>query len=261
MSETAQPTAAERRLTIPEVGELRRKTEAISELLRSRLAQHLDTLLTLLAPRRLLGRHLGGGAGRDDVQWADRALQDLQDQFKAVCGPPFVLKPEIGQTALSRIENRPELYPWEYDHAARTDADVRTICIRSPVRWVLTYASDYSFAQLRQAMAGKGEKRTDDMRQFMVNALVMKGMLDHFPNLGQVLTDLRFEVSVETSDRLGKLPLVILSSHLTSFLPSDELVLAATGFSGVNEFIELIDRDAIQSLRDPLRERLERSLG
>jgi hypothetical protein len=261
MSETAQTASAERRLTIPEVGELRRKTEAISELLRGRLAQHLDTLRTLLAPRRLLGRHLGGGAGRDDVQWADRALHDLQAQFKEVCGPPFVLKPEIGQAALSRIENRPELYPWEYDHTARAGTDDRTICIRSPARWVLTYGSDYSFAQLRQVMAGKGEKRSDDIRQFLLNALVMKGMLDRFTNLGQLLTDLRFEVSVETSDRLGKLPLVVLSSHLTSFLPSDDLVLAATGFSGVNEFIELIDRDAVQGLRDPLREQLERSLG
>ena len=60
---------------------------------------------------------------------------------------------------------------------------------------------------------------------------------------------------------LGDLELATLSSHLTSFRPPDELILSATGISGVSAFIELVDKDAAQSLRDPLREEIAEALG
>ena len=94
----------------------------------------------------------------------------------------------------------------------------------------------------------------------MVNALVLQAVLDKSPAVTQLLSDLRFEVGFEKAPGLGELPLVTLSSHLPSFLPPDDLILSATGISGVNAFIELVDRDAVQNLRDPLRDEISEAL-
>jgi hypothetical protein len=53
---------------------------------------------------------------------------------------------------------------------------------------------------------------------------------------------------------------VTISSCLASFRPSDSLILAATRLSGVPAFIELIDVDAVQTLHDPLKLRIEEML-
>ncbi len=253
--------ATARSLTIPEVAELRSKTETISKLLQTQLETHLETLRPLFAPRRLLGKHLGGSAGRDEVPGADKALAELKQRYKEVAGPPLVLRPELSRETVSGIESRIELYPWEYDHEARTATETRTIAITSPGRWVMSYDSDYSLSQVRRVLAGEEEKRAADLAQFVANALAMGAMMEKFPALTGLLNDLRFEVRVETANGLGKLPVVTVNSNLASFRPPDELILTATGFSGVAAFIELVDRDAVQNLRDPLRERLEKILS
>ena len=254
-------TTPQRSLTMPEAAELRGKTEAISTLLRTQLETHLETLRPLFAPRRLLGKHLGGSAGRDEVPGADKTLAELKQRYKEAVGPPFVLRPELTPAIVSRIESRIELYPWEYDYEARSATETRTLAMTCPVRWVMSYDSDYSLSQVRRVLAGEEEKRPDDLAQFVANALVLRAMLDKFPALSALLSDLRFEVGIETEHGLGRLPLVTVSSNLTSFRPPDELILTATGFSGVAAFIELVDRDAVRGLRDPLRERLGQVLG
>jgi hypothetical protein len=257
----ADEAAPARSLTIPEVAELRGKTEAISKLLQTQLEAHLETLRPLFAPRRLLGKHMGGSAGRDEVPGADKALEELKQRYKEVAGPPFVLRPELRPETVSGIESRIELYPWEYDHPVRTGTETRTITITSPVRWVMSFDSDYSLSQVRRVLAGEEEKRADALGQFIANALVMAAVVRKFPALEALLHDLRFEVRVETASGLGKLPVVTVNSNLASFRPPDELILTATGFSGVAAFIELVDREAVQNLRDPLRERLGTILG
>ena len=49
-------------LSIEQLAELREKTDAVSQLLRERLAAHLETLRPLFAPRWLLGKHTRAGA-------------------------------------------------------------------------------------------------------------------------------------------------------------------------------------------------------
>lgn len=252
---------SERTLTIPQAAELRGKTEAISRQLQSQLEAHLETLRPLFAPRRLLGKHLGGSAARDEVAGADKAVQDLERQFKEVAGPPFVLRPELRKEWLTGVESDVELYPWEYDHEASSGDETKTIAITSPVRWVMTYGSDYTFSQVRRVLKGQLEKRADDLARFLLSALVMRAMIEKFPALKRLLADLRFDVAVETPDGLGKLPVVVVSSNLGSFRPPDELILQASGFSGVAAFIELVDEDAVRNLRDPLREQLEEALS
>jgi hypothetical protein len=245
---------AEKDFTFEQLAELRDKTEAIAQLLQKQLKAYLETLRPLLAPRRLLGKYTGV---KEDVVGADRAFTQLQEQYKGVCAKPFALPPELDDGPLSNIDNRIDVYPWEYTHQAKSERETKPVMMTSPVRWVLTYSSDYTPSQLIQTMAGKEQRRADSVRQFVVNMLVMQAMLVKFPGITQLLTDLRYEIRTEKSASFGELPLVTLRSCLTSFRPVDNLILAATRLSGVPAFIELIDIDAVHSLSDPLRLRIE----
>jgi hypothetical protein len=248
-------------VALGDLPKLRAGTDAISKALRADLEQHLETLQALFAPRRLLGRFAGGSAGRDDVAGAERSVAALEAAYREIAPqPPFLLRPQLDREALKQID-RLELYPWEYPYEIRSGGETRVVDISSPVRWVLNYASGYTLSQLRKAVVGKDEKRPDDMRQFVISTLVLKALLEQFPALQRLLAHLRFEVSFEKAPRLGALPLVTLQSHLGSLRPPDEVIAGATAISGVDAFIEIVDRPAVASLRDPLREKVERALG
>ena len=68
-----------------------------------------------------------------------------------------------------------------------------------------------------------------------------------------MFSDLRYDLNAASSGELGKLPLMTLTSCLTSFRPSDDLILAATAFSGVPAFIELVNLDEIKNPKDTLK--------
>jgi hypothetical protein len=250
-------SSTERTLTFEQLADLRDKTEAISQFLQKQLRVHLETLRPLLAPRRLLGKYAGV---KEDVVGADRAFAQLQEQYKGVCSKPFALPPELDDGPLANIDNRIDLYPWEYTHQAKSERETKPVTITSPVSWVLTYNSEYTLSQLVQTIAGKEQRRSDSIRQFVVNALVMHAVLTKFPGITQLLADLRYEVHTQKSPSLGELPLVTIRSCLPSFRPADSLILAATRLSGVPAFIELIDLDAVHSLPDPLKLRIEEML-
>src|SRR5262245_39142033 len=249
--------SAEKTLTFEQLADLRDKTEAISQFLQKQLRSHLETLRPLLAPRRLLGKYTGV---KEDIVGAERAFAQLQEQFKGVCSKPFALPPELDDGPLSHIDNRVDLYPWEYSYQAKSEREVKPVIISSPVRWVLTYSSEYTPSQLIQTLSGKETRRSDSVRQFVVNALVMHAMLAKFPGITQLLSDLRYDIRTEKSPSLGELLLVTIRSCLPSFRPADSLILAATRLSGIPGFIELLDIDAVHSLPDPLRLRIEELL-
>lgn len=257
VDEAASPPS----VSLSELAGLRNQTEAIAKVLRQRLERHLEVLRMLTAPRRILGSYMGGSASRDEVAGSDKTVAALAAAYKKVAGAPFVLRPKLDHAAFKLIDSRLELYPWEYSHNATHGGESNVIEITSPGRWVVTYASDYSFSQVRHVLAGKEEKRHDDMLQFVLNTLVLRAVLEKFPAVKELLADLRFEVGFEKAPGLGDLELVTLRSNLPTFRPPDELILTATGVSGVNAFIELVDRDAIQSLHDPMREEIERAIA
>jgi len=65
------------------------------------------------------------------------------------------------------------------------------------------------------------------------------------------------QLQTEYSPDLPKLPLTTITFGLPSFRPPDDLILAATSFSGIPAFIELIDTDVATRLQDPLKTRLQ----
>jgi hypothetical protein len=248
----------ETNLTFEQLGEWRQKSDAISQLLERQLRAHLDALRPLLAPRRWLGKYVGA---KEDVSGADRALSVLQEKFNELCRKPFALPPDLNQDHLSHLDSKLELYPWEYVYEITEGEELKSLTLRSPVRWVLMYTSGYTLAQVRQAMINKEGLRPESLRQFVVNALVLYLLMQAFPSVTQLLTDLRYQVLSEPAPGLGELPVVSIQSCVQAFRPSDALLLAAMRVSGVPAFIEVIDQESIHSLQDPLKQRLEQMLG
>ena len=241
-------------MNLEELLGFREITERISSFLHKRLKDHLATLSTLLAPGRVLGKHVGT---RDSVPRAEDALAELTEKYKLARGGPFDLKEDLDGEALTAIGAGIQVYPYEYSHEAQGAKAAKKISMTSPIRWVVTYGADYSLSQFRNALLVPGERRSQAVRQFVVNALAFQVVLGRNPSVGQLLGDLRYESSVKPIPGIDKLPMTVLSIPLPSFRPADELLLTAIRISGVPAFIELIDINAVRSLEDPLRMRIE----
>lgn len=247
-------------LRLEQVAELREKTVKVSKFLLERLQDHLETIRLLLAPVRVFGKHVRSST-REDVPGAEAAIRKLCQKYNEICSKPFSLSADLGDNAVADLDGRIQLYPWEYTHEAKSDSETKSITITSPVKTVLTYKSPYTLAQIRLAVAGKGDRKQDDIREFLVAALAMQSTLEKFPGIVRLLKDLRYNVQIEKCPGLGELPLVVISSCVPSFRPADDLVLATCNLSGVPAFIELIDTEAAQRLEDPLKPRIAEVLG
>lgn len=245
-------------LTIDQLATLRQKTEAASKVLDSHLKSYLDTIKPLLAPRRVLGRHV---AAREDVNISDRMLDQLKQQYgQVVSQAPFGMSSEFPEQTLSHLDNLPMVYAWEYRHVAKSPNSEKPLTITSPVRWILTYETGASPALVRQMLEGKVERRGETLRQFVVNALTMGLLVQAYPGVGQLLGALRYRARTESLPGLGNIPFVTIHACLDSFRPSDDLLLTATAFSGVPAFVELIRADSLQGYIDPVTEQLRQIL-
>jgi hypothetical protein len=251
MGDSSGPSKA---LSFQELTELRRKTEVISKFLHDQLAGHLETLRPVLSPERVFGKHV---SGRGDSASADRAYAQLLQQYKPFVVRPFDLPSEFDQHWLSLTGTRLSLYPWEYAHQIASGGESKTISVASPVRWVVSYTSSYTLGQVRQALTGTGEARPEHVRQFVVNALVTQAMIAQSTGLASLFGDLRYQLRTEYAADLPKLPLTTITSIVPSSRPPDDMILAATGFSGVPAFVEVIDVGGLSSLDDPLKTRVE----
>jgi hypothetical protein len=163
------------------------------------------------------------------------------------------LPQKLDQNWLSLVGNAVELHPWQYTHNVKG----KPITLTSPVKWVLAYRGNYSPAEAGRIMHGKEAGRPEKLRQFVVSTLMMNSAVTRNAGLLQLFHDLRYNLKTEKMPELINLPLVTVTSFLKSFRPSDELIEAATAFSGIPAFIELVDVDAVQSLPDPCWQRIQ----
>jgi hypothetical protein len=242
--------AQKKPMALQELPELRRKTEAVSRFLKQQIAGHLETLRPLLSPERVLGRYAGG---KSEVAGAERALEELQRNYKGFTRKPYDLSDSFDKNWLSLVGSSLELHPWEYTH----EVQGKPITMTSPLRWVVNYRTNYNLAQVKNALAGKETVRPEYLRMFVLNALVLQLVLAQNPGLVQLFADLRYELKTESPAELAGLPVVAIASNLPSFRPPDDMIAAATAFSGVPAFIELIDLNSVNTAKDALRERIE----
>lgn len=239
--------------TLQELPELRRKTERISKLLWEQLNGHLETLRPLFAPERLFGKYAGG---KVDQTGAERALTELQQAYRPFTAKPYDLPAEFDTSWLGLVGHVVALEPWEYDIQLQGKA----VAMSTPVKWVLVYRSGYTLPQVKRVLAGAEAVRLDHLRQFVVNALVLQLLLQRHSRLIGLFADLGWDLQVEAAPQFKGLPLATATSVLKAFRPPDELILAATAFSGVPAFIELVDLAAARNPRNPLQDKLAQLL-
>lgn len=234
---------------LQELPDLRRKTEAVAKILREQLVTHLATLATLFAPERVLGKYAGG---KVDVTGDARALAELQQKYKQFEARPFALSSNFDPTWLTLSGRTIEVQPWEYGISVQGNP----VTMTSPVKWVLAYQSSATLTKARTLLGGKDAVRPDELRQTVINALMLQLLLSRFPGMGQLFGDLRFEIATDQLPEFPGLPITTVTTCLTSFRPADELVANVTAFSGVPSFIELIDVETVRNPRDILRDKL-----
>jgi hypothetical protein len=239
---------------LQELPELRRKTEAVAKVLQEQLSGHLETVRLLFAPERIFGKYAGGKA---DVTGDARSLAELQQRYKPFENRPFGLTSNFDVHWLTLIGTGVVAQPWEYVISLQGSP----ITMTSPVKWVLAYQSSSTLTKARALLTSKDAARPPDLRQTVVNALALNLLLTRFPGIVQLFRDLRFEIATEQLPEFPSLPITTITTCLTSFRPSNELVANVTAFSGVPSFIELIDLETVRQPRDIFREKLAGVLG
>lgn len=236
----------------------RQATERIASALGKRLAAHLEVTAPLFVPRNLLGSYVKS-ASMEDVPGSDKAFADLQERYAAVCEKPFSLPRKL-PTPMPPVSTHLDAAPFQYALPI-PGAEGRPVSVTSPVRWILSYRGECPLSRLRAMVSGTESRVPEEMRQALVNLIVPGVYLKQFPPLRQLLEDLRYRVETVELPDLGGLPVVVLGAPLPTFLPPDDFILQVTQLSGVAAFQEIVDRDGIEKLRDPLRGLLHGLLG
>jgi hypothetical protein len=248
---TLSPT---KNLSFEQLAAARKSTQAVSDFLEKQLLGYIDTLRSLLLPERLLGKLAGS---KFDVPGADKALTELQENYRRLSGKPFDFPKEFEKEWLVEVGVKIDVHRWEASREISTDSGKRTILITSPTRWILAYGPGYSVSQAIQAFARRQDRRgIDQLRQFVINTLVMQALIARSSGLCSILGELRYNVTTQTHPGFSGLPLVVIQSQIPTFLPPEPVIAAATELSGINAFIELIDIEAVRQLSDPFKERI-----
>ena len=240
-------------IDLEQMGHLRDVSKNIMEHLDTRLSGYLRTITPLFAPRKILGEFMQS-AFNERVPGADKNFAEIEKRYKAIARETFGMPSKLG-TPIPNIRNQVEVYPWEYLRKLEGEGDV-TVRISSPVSWVMTYASSYTLSDLLEQRAQGEKPEPADIKQLILQNLAMWKLIDSTPDIVQLLEDLRYSLSIETSAASGDLPYVVLTSDVPAFRPQDDLIHNVIQLSGKQVFEELIDVDAISDMPDPFKSRL-----
>ncbi len=241
-------------LNVEQLLQLHTLTKDVSKVCQKQLRGYLDTMALLFRPRRMLGDAMEG-AERDSGGISDRTVAELRELYRRVALRPFDLRPEL-TLPLESVSTQIQLYEWEYLHHTTSDRGLRNISVTSPLTWVVAYSSTYSFAMLRQVLAGQEQRNQESVRAFVLRACLMHLQLTKFPAIADLLAVLRYRIEVRRSPEMGDLPLVTISAPFRTMRPPDNLVNVASGLAGGTSFAEVLDLDTVRNLRDPLREEI-----
>jgi len=250
--------AKSKSMSLEDLVDLRERTGKVGKSLEDQLSEYLKTLWPLFAPKRILGSYM---SPRDDVKGSDATFADLCKRFNSVRAEPFGLMGELEKSGLAAASGGFALYPWQYVRAVPDGKEIKAVKITSPTCWVLTYRSDYSLAQMTQAVEDSGDPWPSPTRDFVVGSLVMTMMMERHPGVVSLIEDLRYSVEIKKSAKLGKLPLVTLRARIDATLPPDDILLKAIRFSGVSAFHELVAADSVEMIEDPVKQRLTEILA
>lgn len=239
--------------TIGRVQALRRLTRVVGDTLRDQVSAYLSTLGILFRPARVLGQYVQGSE-KEAVKGADRAFRDMQALYEKVArARPFTLTRELrGPIDVTSVTL--ELHPVEYPYDVHAGGETRTVTVRSPLTWTLSYAG-YGPGALPDLLAHR-TGANDELHDWIVHQLLLHAVVSNQPGLCDILDRLHFPVSFATEPASGLLPLTRISSPLTTLRPDDEVIMQSAELSGMDAFEEVINVDDIARITDPLKGRL-----
>ena len=232
---------------------LRKLTRAMSELLRGQMKDYLSTLAPLFRPRHVLGNYVGSGA-YEASRTGEKAFRELQELYQTIASSKiYRLHTEL-KTPLEVINPQLEMTPVEYTHLATSGGESKTIVISQPLKWVLTYGG-FGPGRLQELI--NSEQRTSDhLQQFVLHYLMMHTVVSKQPGLVQIMEALHFPLTIERSAPFGDLPIIYITSSISTLRPPDELLVQSTEVSGMNTIEEVVQLEDVAKIRDPLKEQL-----
>ena len=232
---------------------LRKLTRAIADVVRVQMTEYLATLAPLLRPKMVLGDHVEDGT-KESTRRSDKAFKDLQTLYESLAGTkPFNLPREL-TLPLRLIGSGLEITPVDTALAIKSGSDTRTIMVRSPLTWTLTYAG---FAPGRLPDLLKTKLRPgDELLQFVLSYLLMNVVTTNSPGLMQTLAALHFPINTTTLPDYPNLPITRISTDVSTMRPADSVVIESAELTGMDAFEEVVKIADLSALRDPFRERL-----
>ena len=233
---------------------LRKLTRAITEAVRVEMTEHLAALTPLLRPAAVFGDYIQGGQ-KEPTRKAEKAFKQLQGLYEsAAAAAPFNLPKELLSPPLNLASEGLEITPYDYPHLTGSGDNARTIQVRSPLTWTLTY-SGYSPTRLQELLNTK-MRSIDDVFKFVVSYLILHVVINNQTGILHLLESLRFPVTTVKMPEFGSLPITRIGPPVGTTRPADKVIIESAEITGVDAFEELVKTDDVSRLKDPLRERL-----
>ena len=232
---------------------LRKLTRAIADTVRGQMTEYLATLAPLLRPKMILGDYIEDGS-KESIRRSDKAFKELQALYEKVSSTkPFNLPREL--TLPIRLSGTGlEITAVDTPHVVRSGSDARTIMVRSPLTWTLTYAGNAptKLPELLKTKLRPGE----DLTQVVLSYLLMHVVTTNSPGLLQTFEALHFPITTTTIPEFGPLPITRIAVDISTTRPADDVILEVAELTGMDAFEEVVNVDDLSRLRDPLKERL-----
>jgi hypothetical protein len=233
---------------------LRKVTRALAEHLKGQMTEHLATLTPLLRPRAVLGDYVQGGA-KEGAKRADKAFKELQSLWESVvAAKPFTGLPRELNPPVDVTGHTLEITPVDYSHAAANGDETKAVIVRSPLKWVLTYAG-FTPPRLTELIAQRS-RNTEDLQKAVLNYLTLHVVLANQPGVARILEALHFPVSVERLEAFGVLPVITISASVSTRRPADSVIVQSAELTGMDAFEEVVVVDDITRMTDQGRERM-----
>jgi hypothetical protein len=232
---------------------LRKLTRAIADVVRAQMTEYLATLAPLLRPKMVLGEHVEDGT-KESTRRSDKAFKDLQSLYETIStAKPFNLPREL-TLPLRLVGSGLEITPVDTAHVIKSGSETRTIMVRSPLTWTLTY-SGYPPTRLPDLIKAKLQTG-DELAQLVVSYLLLHVVTQNSPGLMGVFQALHFPIGTTTVPEFGPLPITRIGVDITTRRPSDDVILQSAELTGMDAFEEVVNVQDLKHLRDPLKERL-----
>lgn len=232
---------------------LRKLTRTIAETARGQMTEYLATLAPLLRPSSILGDYVAGGQ-KEPTRKAEKAFQEIQALYERVASAaPFNLPREL-RPPFNLGSGTLEITPVDYPHVATSGTGSRTITVRSPLTWTLSY-TDFPPTRLSEQLATK-LRSADELQKIVISYLAMHVVTTQQPALMRMLEALRFPVTPVRVPGWGELPVTRIGLGVRSHRPSDAVIIESAELTGMDAFEEVVSVEEIANLPDPLKQRM-----